>query len=184
MNTFVSLHELAGDLDCRVDSLVNYIKRRIPSALQMNEKIDNKKGRGGHNKINYTIDQNIATLIRNNFRGRVPLSVDLKNPCLMSLEHGTIGFIDIMLTGITNKKREFFVDKYRIDLYCIDIKLAIECDELGHKYRNHEQERQREEFLRKVLNCTFYRFNPNDPAFQLAKVCNDILLIINNTKNR
>ena len=64
-----------------------------------------------------------------------------------------------------SSKREYKHNTYRIDLYFIDHKLAIECDENGHKHYDQNKEKIRERFLAKELGCRFIRFNPDDSNF-------------------
>ena len=50
---------------------------------------------------------------------------------------------------------QYQVLNYRIGLYFHDYKLAIEVDEGGHKDRNEDYERQREDLIKTELNCVF-----------------------------
>lgn len=52
-------------------------------------------------------------------------------------------------------------DKYRIDYYIPDLKIAIEYDENGHKNYDREKERMREEYIKNKLGCKFIRV-PDD----------------------
>ena len=63
------------------------------------------------------------------------------------------------------------VGRYRIDLYLPDYNLAFEVDEYGHRDRDPQQERCREEFLRRSLGCDFMRVDPDAPGFSIFKVC-------------
>ena len=63
------------------------------------------------------------------------------------------------------------VGRYRIDVYLPDYKLAFEVDENGHKDRDAQYERCREEFIRRTLGCDFLRVNPDAPDFNIFKVC-------------
>ena len=69
-------------------------------------------------------------------------------------EQETIGQI-IKLFDYKNPKTQYQIDGYRIDLYFPNDKLAIECDEFGHKYRNLEYERRRETYIKNKLDCKF-----------------------------
>jgi very-short-patch-repair endonuclease len=83
-----------------------------------------------------------------------------------------------------NIRRQFICDKYRIDLYFIDYKLAIECDEIHHIY-NKENDKIREEYIKTKLNCSFIRFNPYDEDFNILHLYNKIHThIINYLKNK
>ena len=83
-----------------------------------------------------------------------------------------------------NIHRQFICDKYKIDLYFIDYKLAIECDEIHHIY-NKESDKIREEYIKTKLNCIFIRFNPYDEDFNILHLYNKIHThIINYLKNK
>jgi len=63
-------------------------------------------------------------------------------------------------------------DKYEVDLYLEKSKLAIECDEQGHAYKNPFKESSREEAIAKELGCRFLRFNPGELDFNIGEVVN------------
>ena len=69
---------------------------------------------------------------------------------------------------------------FRIDCYLPDFKIAIEIDENGHKDRNPEYEKNREEIIKKQLGCTFIRENPDSDNFCIfsfiGKIFNEINL--------
>ena len=50
---------------------------------------------------------------------------------------------------------QFNVDGYRIDLYFPRHKLAVECDEFGHKDRDIECEVRRQKYIESKLGCQF-----------------------------
>jgi very-short-patch-repair endonuclease len=70
---------------------------------------------------------------------------------------------------------QYRVGSYKIDLYFLDINLAIECDELNHKYRNTEYESTRELYIKDQLKCEFLRFNPDDKDFCVFDLINEIM---------
>jgi very-short-patch-repair endonuclease len=74
-----------------------------------------------------------------------------------------------------NVCRQFACDKYRIDLYFIDHKIAVECDELHHMSEsNKTKDEMRETRLKQKLNCEFIRFNPFDPQFNVFELIGKI----------
>lgn len=77
-------------------------------------------------------------------------------------------------------KEEYKVGKYRIDLYFVDHKIAVECDEYGHVDRNSDYEKKREKYLIKKLGCTFIRFNPDEDNFNIGNVIKKINKMIYN----
>ena len=91
----------------------------------------------------------------------------------MCIENQTIGFIENAYKNMLNLKRQYIFGKYRVDLYFIDYKLIIECDENNHADRNAEQERIREEYIVSLGN-KFIRYNPNTPLFDLSNVLSEI----------
>ena len=81
-------------------------------------------------------------------------------------------------------KNQYKCNNYRIDLYFIDYKLAIECDELQHN-RNHNkiEDNIREEIIKNKLNCTFIRYNPFSNNFNIFDVIHLIFYHIKNYNN-
>jgi len=77
-----------------------------------------------------------------------------------------------------NYKTQYVVGSYRIDLYFIDKRIAVECDEFNHKYRNIDCEKTRVDYIKDKLNCTFIRYNPDDVNFTIFNVINDIIQIL------
>ena len=58
---------------------------------------------------------------------------------------------------------------YRIDLYFLKYKFAIEVDELGHADRNLSNETERQKALEKELDCVFIRINPDEENFNISE---------------
>ena len=74
-----------------------------------------------------------------------------------------------------NIKRQYMCDKYRIDLYFIDYKIAVECDELHHDTQvNKQLDSKREEFIKNKLNCEFIRFKPFEKEFSVFELIGKI----------
>lgn len=75
--------------------------------------------------------------------------------------------LDKILKVFKNEKIElqFFVDGFRIDLYFVDYKLAVECDENNHKDRSILYEIKREAVIKEKLKCKFIRFDPDDKDY-------------------
>lgn len=63
---------------------------------------------------------------------------------------------------------------YRIDLYFKKYRLAIECDEHGHRNYCDTEEKIRENFLIDHLDCKFVRFNPDIKNFDVFDVISEI----------
>lgn len=92
-------------------------------------------------------------------------------------EQETIGQIILAFKHL-NYKTQYTVNKYRIDLYFPDYKLAIECDEFNHNDRDQDYEIEREEYITTKLNCKFIRYNPDHPEFTIFEVINRIIIEI------
>jgi len=74
---------------------------------------------------------------------------------------------------------QYYINGYRIDLYFIEYKLAIECDEPHHTNRiKYDVDRQTE--IEKELNCTFIRYNPCRRDFTINITLNQIFKHIKN----
>ena len=91
----------------------------------------------------------------------------------MCIENQTIGFIENAYNDIFIIKRQFSIGKYRVDLYFVDYKLVIECDENGHCDRNIVEEKEREKYIQSLGN-SIIRYNPNDKNFDLSNVLKKI----------
>lgn len=89
------------------------------------------------------------------------------------VETTTIKLIQETFAG-ENMVTQYQVNNYRIDLYLIDYKLAIECDERNHSDRNPMYEINRENEIKKEINCEFIRYNPNATNFSIGNVLNQI----------
>ncbi|MDE5108750.1 MAG: DUF559 domain-containing protein [Trichodesmium sp. St17_bin3_1_1] len=88
--------------------------------------------------------------------------------------------VDILETisrAFHNEKsiREYSIGKYRIDLYFPKYKLAVECDENNHQNYEILNEKLRELYIQEQLKCTFLRFNPDEPEFNIGEPINKIL---------
>jgi very-short-patch-repair endonuclease len=108
------------------------------------------------------------------------MNLDLNDMLVITYETRTI---DSIKTVFKNEKmiNQHFIDKYKVDLYFPDYKLAIECDE---KYHNNvcqkNKDNIREQYIKENLFCKFIRFNPNDKNFNIFEVIN---LIYEHIKN-
>ena len=141
-----------------------------------------KKKHGGHNKIDYILTEEAFELLKNTFNLRNKYIIDINdnikqiNLC-MCIENQTIGFIENSYKDILNMKRQFRIGKYKADLYFIDYKLVVECDEFNHIDRDILQEKLREEYI-KSLGNKIIRYNPNEKNFDLSNILREINKII------
>lgn len=67
--------------------------------------------------------------------------------------------------------------KYRVDMYFVEYKLVIECDENNHVDRNTTDELERQTYIITQGN-QIVRFNPNAQNFDLSNVLNAIYKVI------
>ena len=60
-------------------------------------------------------------------------------------------------------------------MYFPKYKLAVECDENNHQSYEVLDEKLRELYIKERLKCTFLRFNPDEPEFNIGEPINKIL---------
>ena len=134
MNLFIrnldELLYLASRKASLTDNLKKNYKENIHYIKYINIKTDVKQN-GGQNKIIYLLTEEAFELFKNsyNFRNRYIVDVSDNIKCVnigMCVENQTIGFIENSFKGIIDCKRQFIIDKYRVDLYFINYKLIID----------------------------------------------------------
>ena len=160
----------------------NY-KENIHYIIERN-KYNQIKKHGGQNKITYLLTEEAFEILKNsyNLRNRyiVDVSENVKQINIgMCIENQTIGFISNAYSNILNVKRQFTIGKYRADLYFIDYKLVIECDENNHDDRDPENEKIREMYIMSFGN-KIIRYNPNENGFDLSNVLREINAVLFN----
>jgi very-short-patch-repair endonuclease len=162
----------------RKDSVVCYIKKHFIENENYVITYPNKNINinGGQNKKDYKMTSESFDLLKNSYKLRqIELSKkNITHPILIYIETATIGFISEIFKDF-NIKKQYRVDKYLIDLYFIDYKIAVECDEDHHKH-NIKKDKEREEIIKKQLNCSFIRYTPNIDNIQI--VINKIMNLI------
>ena len=72
--------------------------------------------------------------------------------------------------------KQYPIDKYRIDYYVPEIKLAIEYDENGHRSYNKKREEAREKIIKERLGCDILRISNETEYAQNTISC--ILIIL------
>ena len=140
------------------------------------------KSHGGHNKITVMLTEEAFEIFKNSFNMRNRYIVDVSKEVKivkfgMCIETQTIGFIANAYSHVLNVKRQHVMGKYRVDLYFVDHKLVVECDENGHADRDPLQEQIREDYLKSCGN-KIIRFNPNTPGFDLSNVLREINAVL------
>jgi very-short-patch-repair endonuclease len=164
-----------------VEHLTKNYKENIHYIIKRNKNKINKQY-GGQNKINYLLTEDAFELLKNTFNLRnkyiVNLGENIKQINIgMCIENQTIGFISNAYSNMLNVKRQFTIGKYRADLYFVDYKLVIECDENGHVDRDSDNEKIRELYITSLGN-KIIRFNPNESGFDLSNVLREINAIL------
>jgi very-short-patch-repair endonuclease len=172
-------------LASKKDNLVRYLtknyKENIHYIIERN-KFKPIKQNGGQNKITYLLTEEAFEIFKNsyNLRNRyiVDVSENVKQINIgMCIENQTIGFILNAYSNMLNVKRQFTIGKYRADLYFIDYKLVIECDENNHDDRDPENEKIRETYIISLGN-KIIRYNPNEKGFDLSNILREINTIL------
>ena len=157
-------------------------KDKLVSHLKKNYKDNIKNCWGGHNKITYLLTEEAFELLKNSYNLRNRYIVNINdnvkqvNLC-MPIENQTIGFIENVYNDIFNVKRQFSIGKYRVDLYFIEYKIVIECDEYGHRDRDILEEKEREKYIESLGN-KIVRYNPNEKNFDLSNILKKINIIL------
>lgn len=91
------------------------------------------------------------------------------------VETETIRILQAAFTHL-NPIDQFFVAGYRIDLYFPKEKLAIECDEAHHTTpAQTAKDDERRLAITEVLGCSWIRYSPNTPGFNIGQVINQII---------
>ena len=103
------------------------------------------------------------------------------NHVIESKEQDTIGKI-IEVFNDENYETQFRIGSYRIDLYFLDQKIAVECDEFGHADRDPIKEKTRQTYIQQQLGCEFVRYNPDAKDFSIFKVIRKIMKTIERLK--
>lgn len=105
------------------------------------------------------------------------LDISIRDDIDVTHEQKTINQIRrafIHLTTIPQYK----VASYYIDLYFPSHKIAVECDEQGHRRYLPENEIKRQKYIESTLNCTFVRYNPDALDFNIGDVINQLIVLI------
>ena len=177
------LDDLVGILTLHKKLLTDHLKKNYK--INYHYIIDNSikpKTHGGQNKINYILTEEAYDLFKNSFNFRTRYITEISDTSKvkifsMCIENQTIGFIENTFKDLFKMKKQYMIGNYRIDLFFIDYKLAIECDENNHNNRDKLYEKTREEFIISQGN-QIIRFNPNENNFDISNVINKIIKVI------
>jgi very-short-patch-repair endonuclease len=181
MSIFVKNLEDLSHLSNQKGTLVKHKKKNYRENIHYVVQKDNFKNinkYGGQNKMVFMLTEEAFELLKNsyNLRNRYIVEINDNIKCVnigMCIENQTIGFIENTYGNILNLKRQYKFGKYRVDLYFIDYKLVIECDENDHIDRDPTQEKIREQYIISLGN-KIIRYNPNETNFDLSSVLRKI----------
>ena len=113
---------------------------------------------------------------RENFRSRLRIK---ENDIMNREEYTVTSQIEQVFANEKIKPQHFLLDKYYIDLYFPEHKLAIEVDEKAHSDRNEDEDKKREKEIKEELDCEFNRIHSSKECFniniELGKIHNHII---------
>jgi very-short-patch-repair endonuclease len=138
--------------------------------------------KGGCQKVSCLTLQGLKRLVSrsnsvNATRLALEIGMDVYHQKTAMIEAQTLERIMAAFQGL-HMITQYTVLKYRVDLYFPDYKLIVECDELHHRY-NVEADRAREaEITQHLQGCSFIRYEPLQPNFDVLQVINRIVLHI------
>jgi very-short-patch-repair endonuclease len=120
----------------------------------------------------------LTSLAHNNYLDIAQdLNISISSNIAITKEQKTIG--EIMRTFKHLKLiPQYKVAPYRIDLYFPDERIAVECDEWGHRDYPLEKEHFRQSYIKQKLLCTFVRYNPDCKGFHIGDVIHEIIMLI------
>lgn len=143
--------------------------KKISDINQCDMKI---KTRGGPQTIKFINRKGILEIIHNTRKGNTDDIFNclggstIKHKFQIKVSHEETCFLDFIQRAFKGDKMidQYDVDKYKIDLYFTDYKLAIEYDETYHKHQQ-KKDNEREEYIKQRLGCKFMRFNFTSNVF-------------------
>jgi len=163
---------------CKILRLNNTTESLRPLS-SVYKKIDNITSNSGDQKTNLIDINGIRQLLsrtrsiyKNEVIAQLGIEMDIIYECKES------SYLRIITASFKHIPHvlQYNVDKYRIDLYFVSKKIAIEVDEFNHDKRNKVEETERQHYIEKKLGCTFIRFNPDDKNFNIGNVINEVLI--------
>ena len=161
--------------------------RMIDNArVKENEKnIFPNKTRGGEQKQIFVTRLGLKKVLANSKKAnaaQLSESLGLEMSIYTKVEASHIGNIRKAFKDILSID-EYAVGKYNVDLYFPSFNLVIECDQNNHNDYNKQTEKERENYIKDKLGCTFIRFNPDEPGFMIGDVIYKISKFIQEHKS-
>ena len=130
------------------------------------------KTRGGEQKHIFLSKLGLKKVLANSKKanaGQLSESLGLEMCIYTKVEASHIGNIRKAFKDVLSID-EYAVGKYNVDLYFPSLNLVIECDQNNHNDYNKQTEKEREDYIKDKLGCTFIRFNPDKPGFMIGDV--------------
>ena len=171
-NTSKAIRDHIDKKDIIIWGEYNKKAKLIPkSRIQFHTKLITKKGIQTFIIYAKKHSQELMTFLKDEF--------DIKFDCIKRLTKET-EYINNILKTFDGEKMitQYAIGNYMIDLYFIDYKIAIECDEFFHQSYDKKDEELRQKNIENKLECKFIRFNPDKDSFDIFEVINKIYLLI------
>jgi very-short-patch-repair endonuclease len=162
----------------KITGIINIYEKMRKFGINDKYKIKHKTNGGIQESVFITLNAVELILLKSRKPNCIELSsiigLNVKTTYYTAIETDTLNCILKTFHG-KNMVLQYFVDKYHIDLYFPDQKLAIECDELQHDSKNNiTNDKIRELYITEKLQCKFIRFSPYKNNFNLFKLLNQI----------
>ena len=176
---------LAGDI-AKALNIKNVSEMVRGANIKENERnIFPNKTRGGKQKQIFVTRLGLKKVLANSKKAnaaQLSESLGLEMCIYTRVEASHIGNIRKAFKDVLSID-EYAVGKYNVDLYFPSLNLVIECDQNNHNHYNRQTEKERENYIKDKLGCTFIRFNPDEPGFMIGDVIYKISRFIQTHKS-
>ena len=176
---------LAGDI-AKALNIKNVSEMVRGANIKENERnIFPNKTRGGKQKQIFVTRLGLKKVLANSKKpnaAQLSESLGLEMCIYTKVEASHIGNIRKAFKNILSID-EYAVGKYNVDLYFPSLNLVIECDQNNHNHYNRQTEKERENYIKDKLGCTFIRFNPDEPGFMVGDIIYQISKFIQKHKS-
>lgn len=177
------IHDLSIGIHKSIDLRQHLVYKQLVVLLNehFQEDVDYRRQKGRYDqKIRYKLHTGVGIRLTG-------LYLAWARPKMQSVGYKTIMRIKRAYADEISE-REFKVrtdcHEYRVDLYLPVHKIAIECDEEGHRYRDKNYERTRQDAITAKTGCTFIRYNPDAKDFDIEAVIRELGVMIKEAKAR
>ena len=176
---------LAGDI-AKALNIKNVSEMVRGANIKENERnIFPNKTRGGKQKQIFVTRLGLKKVLANSKKpnaAQLSESLGLEMCIYTKVEASHIGNIRKAFKNILSID-EYAVGRYNVDLYFPSLNLVIECDQNNHNHYNRQTEKERENYIKDKLGCTFIRFNPDEPGFMVGDIIYQISKFIQKHKS-